>query len=525
MLEDAENSAGVRPGDVLAGKYRIERVLGVGGMGVVVAAHHVQLDEKVAIKFLLPAMLGNQDVVVRFAREARAAVKIKSEHVARVSDVGTLENGAPYMVMEFLEGGDLATWLQRQGPLPIEQAVDFVLQACVGVASAHGVGIVHRDLKPANLFCLRGNDGQFVIKVLDFGISKLTDFSRSQGMSGTKTATVMGSPFYMSPEQMVSAKDVDTQTDIWALGVVLYELLTGSRPFEGESLPEIAIKVATAPFASVRSYRPDIPAGLEAVIIKCLEKDKRRRYANVAELALELADFSSKRSRHSIERIVGIIEASGLSTGALALPLSPFVAPVPTGTKVSQREETAMQPEWGAPPTGTMAPSATTAPGVLGSRRKRTAVVAILGAIVLPIAAAIGWKIRPTSAPSVASELSVGTATAIAPPSAASATPVVTEPPPALEFPAAPTSAASGGAAGPKAIPSAGTPSHTTHAATQASLPSPAAPQTAVFTAGAVTPRPPPPSAAPHAKAKPDCDPNYFFDDQGQKHFRPECFK
>src|SRR5271170_903633 len=201
---DPQDAAGVRQGEILAGRYRVERVLGVGGMGVVVAATHLQLDTKVAIKFLLPTMLRNQEVVGRFAREARAAVRIQSEHVARVSDVGTLENGAPYMVMEFLEGGDLADWIQRRGPLPIEQAVDFVVQACVGVASAHGIGIVHRDLKPANLFCLRGNDGQFFIKVLDFGISKVASASDSGGAM-THTATVMGSPFYMSPEQMQSA--------------------------------------------------------------------------------------------------------------------------------------------------------------------------------------------------------------------------------------------------------------------------------------------------------------------------------
>src|SRR5580658_3121679 len=191
---DLQETAGIREGAILAGKYRVEKVLGVGGMGVVVAAQHVQLDEKVAIKFLLPTMLRNENVVGRFSREARAAVKIKSEHVARVSDVGTLENGAPYMIMEYLEGEDLAAWIQRWGPLPVEQAVDFVLQACVGVASAHGIGIIHRDLKPANLFCLRGNDGQFVIKVLDFGISKVTNPSGPEtGGSMTHTAAVMGS--------------------------------------------------------------------------------------------------------------------------------------------------------------------------------------------------------------------------------------------------------------------------------------------------------------------------------------------
>jgi serine/threonine protein kinase len=388
---DPRTAAGVHEGQILAGKYRVEKLLGVGGMGLVVAATHVHLDTKVALKFLLPTMLGNPDVVGRFAREARAAVRIQSEHVARVSDVGTLENGAPYMVMEFLEGSDLAAWLVREGPLPIEQAVDFALQACVGIASAHALGIVHRDLKPGNLFCLRGNDGQFVIKVLDFGISKVTDLGGSpEGMSGTRTATVMGSPFYMSPEQMVSAKDVDAQTDIWSLGVVLYELLTATRPFVGESLPEIAIKVAMASFAPVRSLRPDAPPGLDAVILKCLEKDKTRRYGNVAALALALADFSSKRSRPLVEKIVAIVEASGIGRSAATPAASHSGAEAPGVGTV-----TALTPEPIASPTlGSMARSAPTADGGSGGRRRWTA-LAVAGTIgILGAIAAIGWKSR-----------------------------------------------------------------------------------------------------------------------------------
>jgi len=430
MLQgEPEEEAGVREGQILAGKYRVEKVLGVGGMGVVVAAQHVQLEEKVAIKFLLPTMLRNQEVVGRFAREARAAVRIKSEHVARVTDVGTLENGAPYMVMEFLEGGDLAAWIQRVGPLPIEQAVDFTLQACVGVASAHGIGIVHRDLKPANLFCLRGNDGQFVIKVLDFGISKVTNLSASDaGGSMTHTTSVMGSPFYMSPEQMQSAKDVDTRTDIWALGVVLYELLTGTTPFAGESFTDVTIKVATASFAPVRTFRPDAPAGLEAVLLKCLEKDKTRRYGNVAELALALADFGTKQSRPSIERIVRIIQASGLSTSALALPPSPAFGAVPVqGTKLSKSKESLAEPQSVYAPIGTMAPSANTAPGVPATRARRAA-AAVIGAIgVLLVAAGVGWKMHAKAEPGVAAGALPSAAVAV---SAASPKPVEVAMPP-----------------------------------------------------------------------------------------------
>jgi serine/threonine-protein kinase len=198
MQGGSNSAAGVREGDVLAGQYRVERVLGIGGMGVVVAAHHIQLDEKVALKFLLPDALGNSEAVSRFAREARAAVKIKSEHVARVMNVGTLPNGAPYMVMEYLDGGDLAAWLRERGALSVEQAVEFVLQACEAIAEAHALGIVHRDLKPANLFCIRRADGRLSIKVLDFGISKMSQFGGSGQSAMTQATGTMGSPLYMS---------------------------------------------------------------------------------------------------------------------------------------------------------------------------------------------------------------------------------------------------------------------------------------------------------------------------------------
>jgi serine/threonine-protein kinase len=234
----------VQEGEVLAGKYRVERVLGVGGMGVVVAALHIGLDERVAIKFLLPEALGNPEAVARFAREARAAVKIKSLHVARVSDVGVLETGAPYMVMEFLQGQDLSQRVRDHGPLSIQEAVDFILQACEAIAEAHALGMVHRDLKPANLFLTRMADGSPCVKVLDFGISKVTSPSSSgQDFGMTKTQAVMGSPLYMSPEQMASSRDVDGRTDIWALGTILYELLTGRVPFLGDTMPQLCAMI------------------------------------------------------------------------------------------------------------------------------------------------------------------------------------------------------------------------------------------------------------------------------------------
>jgi serine/threonine-protein kinase len=311
MQEEAAATAGVQIGSVLALKYRIERVLGVGGMGVVVAAYHVHLDERVAIKFLLPEALKDREAVARFVREARAAVKIKSEHVARVIDVGTMDNGSPFMVMEYLDGLDLSEYVRQNGPLGIEKAVEFVLQACEAIAEAHSLGIIHRDLKPSNLFCVRGADGLEAIKVLDFGISKV---SGTGGLAAhavmTRTAAVFGSPLYMSPEQMLSSRDVDCRTDIWALASILYELLTGRSPFEGETLPEIYARVSSQPPRPLRDCLPSAPLGLQTVIETCLEKDRTKRYSNVAELCLALAPFASLRGKASIERVTRVVRSS-----------------------------------------------------------------------------------------------------------------------------------------------------------------------------------------------------------------------
>ncbi len=384
--------SGVRLGEVLAGKYRVERVLGVGGMGIVVLAHHIQLDEKVALKFLLPGMLGNSESIARFVREARAAVRIKSEHVARVSDVGVLETGAPYMVMEYLEGGDLARWLEQRGALPVDQAVEFVLHACVAVADAHALGIVHRDLKPANLFCVRRSDGQLSIKVLDFGISKLTDPGQGGGPGAamTKTTGILGSPLYMSPEQMQSAKKVDTRTDLWALGIVLFELLVGRTPFVAPSVMELAIQIANDAPPSVRSFRPEVSAELEAVILRCLEKDPGRRYRNVGELAVALLAFCPKRGKASVERISGIIQSAGLSQSALDLPLTPPF-------QATQKSETTLDPVG-----QTAAGSKRGRGALLRSALPWIGALVVLGGVVFAISGGFAHKPSPGTAPSSA---------------------------------------------------------------------------------------------------------------------------
>ncbi len=322
-------SAPVREGDLLAGKYRVERVLGAGGMGIVVAARHVELDQLVAIKFVRDEALDNEQGVQRFLREARAAVKLKSEHVARVLDVGKLESGAPYMVMEYLEGSDLGKVLAEQGPLPLDSAADWIMQACEAVAEAHAAGIVHRDLKPENLFLTRAVGGAPKVKVLDFGVSKAVQGSSGELSGLTRTRAMLGSPLYMSPEQMRSSRDVDSRADIWALGVVLFQLLTGRWPFEADTMPELCLKVVTDPPLSLAAFRPDVPQAMVAVVERCLAKDLTKRYAQAAELASALEPFVQPASRVLAER------ARRAIAGSLGIVGSGAVRSVPASTQLS----------------------------------------------------------------------------------------------------------------------------------------------------------------------------------------------
>lgn len=288
------------PGALLANKYRVERVLGQGGMGYVVEARHITLDERVALKFLLPEYAKHPEASARFLREARAAVKIKSEHVARVSDVGTMDSGAPYMVMEFLDGADLAHTLQRRGVLSVEDALDYILQACDAIAEAHSYGIVHRDLKPANLFLAQRRDGSPLVKVLDFGISKVIGGGEH---ALTKTTTAMGSALYMSPEQMQETKGVDQRTDVYSMGIALFELLAGRQPFYAETLPALVAEVLTGVPTPLTSYRPDIPGDLGHRLERAYERDKNKRYQSISEFAMAIAPYAPERSRATIERL------------------------------------------------------------------------------------------------------------------------------------------------------------------------------------------------------------------------------
>jgi serine/threonine protein kinase len=300
-------------------KYLIERELGVGGAGVVVCARHRELDERVAIKFLLPGKT-NPDAVGRFRREARAANRVKDEHVVRIIDVSTTSTGVPYVVMEYLDGIDLERMLLQspERQLPVADAIEFILQACEALAECHKSGIVHRDLKPSNLFCVQGTDGAPLIKLLDFGISKLS----STTVDGVMTAEhlIMGSPRYMSPEQFASASDVDHRTDIWALGVILYELVTGEVPFADSTLLRIWDKVRTATPPPLEELRRDAPAALNPVLDKCLAKQPEDRYQTVAAFAKALSPFAAERGRNSVARVVRIAD-SERNGGTSPVPL------------------------------------------------------------------------------------------------------------------------------------------------------------------------------------------------------------
>ena len=297
----------IAAGDLVDGKYRVVRELGQGAMGIVVLARHEALDVEVAIKVVTAHGIEAGEAAQRFLREARAAAKLESEHVVRVTDLGRLPSGAPYMVMELLRGTDLAALVARTGPLPVSETIDCVIEVLEAVAEAHAAGIVHRDLKPSNLFRADRASG-VVMKVLDFGISKAAD---AAGVSLTKTHSMMGSPAYMSPEQILATKAVDARADIWSMGVVLYELLSGGPPFDGEQMGTILTSVLTSPIPSLDAARPDLPPGLAAIVHRCLERDLDRRWSSAAELAEALAPYASTAGAILATRIVKHVGGTG----------------------------------------------------------------------------------------------------------------------------------------------------------------------------------------------------------------------
>ena len=275
------------PGTVVAEKYRIERNLGRGGMGVVIAAQHLELRIAVALKFLSDRHASRPEVVTRFLREAQAAARLQSPHACRVFDVARLPDGTPFIVMELLVGRDLAKLLRATGPLDESVAADYIAQACRAIAEAHALGVVHRDLKPSNLFLARQRDGAELIKVLDFGVAKIAS-EDPHDFAITTSRAVIGSPNYMAPEQLRSARTADARSDIWSLGVILHQLVSGQLPFHGASAFDVAVSVATDPAPPLLRGS----AAYRAIVARCLEKPPELRYQSVAELLADLAPLA-----------------------------------------------------------------------------------------------------------------------------------------------------------------------------------------------------------------------------------------
>jgi serine/threonine-protein kinase len=389
-----------QPGDILAEKYKVERVLGQGGMGVVLAARHLQLGDLVAIKLVLPELVQQSELMERFGNEARVARMLKSPHAGKVLDFGVLEpDNAPFIVMEYLEGRDLSRVLAADGPLPLTTAVDYVLQACVALAEAHSFGIVHRDIKPSNLFLTFGLDGHPVIKVLDFGIAKVLSNSQPQL---TNTRGMMGSVLYASPEQLESAKNVDGRTDIWSLGVAFFELLTGQFPFMGDDIASIAVQVFSKPAKGIRELRPELPIAFEAIMARWLAKNRDERFPNISELSKTLAPYGTALSQSSLYTVLTI----STRPPAMLTPLSVPSASTPATKAFSSSGVAATAAPAIAPtapmPTiataGTVPPSVDTA-GFLQPQKRPRAPFVTLGAVVAGVAIVV-FSIRYFSSPS-----------------------------------------------------------------------------------------------------------------------------
>jgi serine/threonine protein kinase len=360
----------LEPGTLWAGKYRIERLLGRGGMASVFSAFHEELGHRVAIKVLHSDDSG---AATRLIREAQTTARLGGAHVPRVFDLGRLPGGAPYIVMEYLIGEDLSQVLAR-GPVAPWEAVGYVLQACAVLGPVHAAGVVHRDLKPANLFLVAQEGGAPVLKVLDFGISKggFQDDS-AEAQSLTSTGAIVGSPMYMSPEQIRASKDVDARSDLWSLGVILHELVTGDRPFHGATLSALAIAIATEPPSRPGAVRPGIPPGLERAILRCLEKDRSARFQSVEALSRALAPFaapadaaplgvaSRERALPAVIGAVALATVAALAWAALEIHARSSLVDVPAPTLAISSPASATSGS-SAPPSGASAPPAAPPP-------------------------------------------------------------------------------------------------------------------------------------------------------------------
>jgi len=267
---------------------KLVRPLGEGGMGSVWVADHLALRTQVVVKFIAAGLKGSKEAHDRFSREAAAASQVKSPHVVQTFDHGITDQGTPYIVMELLEGRDLGAYLEEQGRLPPDLVAEMIAQLSRALDRAHERGIVHRDIKPGNIYlCDAGKDGEVFVKLLDFGIAKGVDIPLVD--SGTKTGSMIGSPFYMSPEQILGSKDVDHRSDIWSMGVVAFEALTGQKPFDAETMGGLAIKIHSEPLPMPSEIVADLPAAVDEWFKRACARNVAERYASAKECAEDLA--------------------------------------------------------------------------------------------------------------------------------------------------------------------------------------------------------------------------------------------
>ncbi len=493
---------------MLDGKYALVRLLGQGGMGEVYEARHTKIGRLVAVKFLHGEFAKNPEVARRFENEARAAGEVQHENIAGVYDVGALPDGTQYLVMEFLEGEDLDRLLRRERKLPLSRAADLLMQACHGLEVVHRRGIVHRDLKPANLFLTRRASGADLVKVLDFGIAKLR---RPEGdASATGTGVALGTPYYMSPEQARGGRDIGTRSDVYALGVIFYELLSGRRPHDGGSLLEILHHILTKPPRPLEEVCPDLPEPVYGLVRKAMALNPAGRFGGVGELAEALAPFvgvGAYRPSQVAPMVATRIEtAGGVRIGPDSHPSTSSAAQSVAGV------------------------ASNTAPA--GRRRRRIALAVSAFAIVALGIEAFAWlhgkggapPAMPSASAAASAELGLAVASSFPPapaPSGAASTP------PASPLLGQIASGQDGASGRPDDAPLKSEPRRN-HGQAGGSLPAkhgafpPDAGRGPDQEAHASSSGAAPTTSAP--TTKPDCTQTYTIDSEGNKHFRPECF-